>query len=76
MGADQPHNAVRAEELGLALTLDPATASPASLRQTIGAALDDADMRRRARDTAVEINTLPGVGSAVSSLEELAVAPR
>ena len=73
LGADQPHNAQRAEELGLALTLDAATASPASIRQTVEAALYDDAMRRRTRAAAEETNALPGVDAAVPLLEALSV---
>lgn len=71
LGADQPHNAARAEELGVARTLDTATASPATIRETVGLALADAPGRERARDLAREIAALPPVAHAVPLLEGL-----
>jgi UDP:flavonoid glycosyltransferase YjiC (YdhE family) len=72
LGADQPHNAQRAEQLGLALTLDAAHVSPSSIRTTVEAALYDDPMRQRTRAMADEIDALPGVDAAISLLVELA----
>lgn len=72
LGADQPHNAQRAEQLGLALTLDAAGASPTAIRTAVRAALCDDPMRRRARATAEEIDALPAADVAVPLLEQLA----
>ena len=41
LGADQPHNALRAGELGVATTLDAATAGPDEIRDAARAALAD-----------------------------------
>jgi MGT family glycosyltransferase len=72
LGADQPHNAQRAQELGLALTRDAATATPTSIGGTVQAALYDVPMRRRTRAMADEIDALPGVHAVIARLTELA----
>lgn len=72
LGADQPHNAGRAEQLGLALTLDAATASPSAIGETVQAALYDEPMRQRTRAMAEEFNALPGVDAALPLLADLA----
>jgi UDP:flavonoid glycosyltransferase YjiC (YdhE family) len=74
LGADQPHNAIRAEELGLAVSRDAATVTAHAVRQTVTAALQDDDMRRRARDVAREMAELPSVVAAVPLLERLATS--
>ena len=76
LGADQPHNASRAEELGLALTLDAATVSPESIRRAAETALYDEPMRRRARAVAQEIDALPGVEAVLPLLEALSRSGR
>ena len=65
LGADQPHNALRAEELGLARALDAATATPETIRRIVSEALDDQATRERARRVADKINGLPGVEETV-----------
>ena len=72
LGADQPHNAARAAELGLARTLDAAKVTPDQIRQTVGAALADEGLARRARRVADEIAALPDVEATVPLLEALA----
>jgi UDP:flavonoid glycosyltransferase YjiC (YdhE family) len=74
LGADQPHNALRAEELGLARALDAATATPETIRRIVSEALDDQATRERARRVADEINGLPGVDETVPLLEALHTA--
>jgi UDP:flavonoid glycosyltransferase YjiC (YdhE family) len=69
LGADQPHNALRAEELGLARTLDAATATPDAIRRTVNEALHDDVMIERARRMADEFDRLPGVEETVPLLE-------
>ncbi len=68
LGADQPHNARRAEELGLARTLDAATVTPDTLRRTVTVMLDDADTAARTRRVAAEIDAQPGVDEAARLL--------
>lgn len=72
LGADQPHNASRATELGLARTLDAATATPAEIGDAIRAALADEGMAARSRLVAEEIASLPYVDGTVPLLEALA----
>jgi UDP:flavonoid glycosyltransferase YjiC (YdhE family) len=69
LGADQPHNARRAEQLGLARVLDAATCTPEAIRQRVVEVLADQAARERARRVADEIDALPGVEKAVQLLE-------
>lgn len=68
LGADQPHNARRAEELGLALTLDAATATPAEIARHARSALRDTTMAQRCRSVAAELDALPGAEAAVAAV--------
>src|SRR6476469_4509907 len=70
LGADQPHNALRAGELGVATMLDPVTAGPEEIREAARAALADEAMAERCREVADELASLPPVGSAVAALED------
>lgn len=72
LGADQPHNAVRAAELGVARVLDAATASPGEIASTVTAALTDDDLARAAGRVADEVAALPPVDEVVAVLEGLA----
>jgi UDP:flavonoid glycosyltransferase YjiC (YdhE family) len=72
LGADQPHNAVRAEQLGVARTLDAATVTPEQIRRTVQDALLDDAARDLARRMAAEVDALPGAEDTVPLLEELA----
>jgi MGT family glycosyltransferase len=74
LGADQPHNAARAEVLGLASTLDAATAGPDTIRRSVDDMLMDAAARDRAGQVADEIRSLPDVEHVVALLEQLRVA--
>ena len=69
LGADQPHNARRAEQLGVARILDAATVTPDEIRRVVIEALSDEELAGRARRMAVEINELPGVEETVPLLE-------
>lgn len=73
LGADQPHNAARAAELGLARVLDAASVTPAKIRRSVEDALHDQVSRERARRVAVEVAALPPAEEAVPLLERLAV---
>ena len=72
LGADQPHNARRAAELGVATVLDAATATPAELGAAVAAALADRASYDRARALKAEIDALPSVAATVARLEQLA----
>ena len=74
LGADQPHNARRSEELGVATSLDAATATPDEIAAHVRAALADDAMALRCRALADEVRAQPGLDSAVSTLEEAASA--
>jgi UDP:flavonoid glycosyltransferase YjiC (YdhE family) len=69
IGADQPVNARRCEELGLARTLDAARATPDSVRQAVSGVLADPTYRRNAARLRAEIAALPGPEHAVTLLE-------
>jgi UDP:flavonoid glycosyltransferase YjiC (YdhE family) len=71
MGADQPLNAARCEELGLGRMLDPIEATPEIVRDVISAVLADASYRRAAERMREEIAALPGPEHAVRLLERL-----
>ncbi len=72
LGADQPHNAKRAAELGVARALDAASASPEEIRGAVSTMLADDSVSDRARQLAAEIDELPGVEATVPLLELLA----
>jgi UDP:flavonoid glycosyltransferase YjiC (YdhE family) len=76
LGADQPHNARRAEDLGLARVLDAATCTPETIGRSVVEGLDDLAARERARRFADEIDALPGVEETVPLLEALCTATR
>jgi UDP:flavonoid glycosyltransferase YjiC (YdhE family) len=69
IGADQPLNARRCEELGLARTLDAVRATPDSVRQAVSGVLADPTYRRNAARLRAEIAALPGPEHAVTLLE-------
>lgn len=68
LGADQPHNARRARELGLAMTMDALVATPTEIADRARAALADDAMIRRCREAAAELHSLPGVDTAVAAV--------
>jgi UDP:flavonoid glycosyltransferase YjiC (YdhE family) len=70
LGADQPHNATRAAELGLATVLDAASATPSDIAEAARGALADTIMRERCEAVAAELHALPGVDAAVAALED------
>ena len=71
MGADQPLNAARCAELGLALTLDPVSATPDDVRAAVTAVLDEPSYRKAAERMRDEIGSLPAPAQAVAALEQL-----
>jgi UDP:flavonoid glycosyltransferase YjiC (YdhE family) len=72
LGADQPHNARRVAELGLAEVLDASTATASEIGARASAALADVGMRERCTAVAEELRALPDVTSAVAALEAAA----
>jgi MGT family glycosyltransferase len=71
LGADQPLNAGRAEQLGVALVLDAVAAAPEAIRAAAAAVLADPAYHRRAQRIRDEIAALPGPEHAVALLESL-----
>lgn len=72
MGADQPHNARRCAELGVALTLDPVDATAEAVRDAVDALLADGEHRRSAQQIKAEIDELPAARTIIPVLEQLA----
>ena len=71
MGADQPLNAARAQQLGVAKVLDAMDATPAAIREAANAVMADASYRRKAGLIRDEIAALPGPEHALALLEQL-----
>ncbi len=71
MGADQPLNAKRCTDLGVALVLDPIAARPHDIRNAARTVLSDPRYRHNAQRLQAEIATLPGPEHAVTLLEQL-----
>lgn len=71
MGADQPLNAARCEELGVALVLDALTATPAAVREAMSTVLSEPSYRSAAERIRDEIAALPAPEYAVTLLERL-----
>jgi MGT family glycosyltransferase len=76
MGADQPWNAARCEELGVALVLDALRATPDDVRAAVSTVLDDPSYRAAAERMRDEIRALPGPEHAVRLVERLVEADR
>ena len=72
MGADQPANAARCQTLGVGLSLDPMRVSPAEIRDSVLAVLQDPVYRRAAQRLQAEIAAQPDVATTVHLLEQLA----
>ena len=71
MGADQPFNAARAAQLGVARVLDPVAATPEDVRDAVAAVLEQPSYREAAGQLQAEFVALPGPAHAVSLLERL-----
>ncbi|MFN2471166.1 MAG: glycosyltransferase [Gaiellaceae bacterium] len=76
MGADQPHNAARCAELGVARVLDAVEATPETVRAAVSTVLGDPTYRRAAERIRDEIATLPEPAHAVRLLERLVAEKR
>lgn len=72
LGADQPSNARRADQLGVARVLDATSATPEDLRAFLVTVLEDPSYQRRALRLRDEIAALPSPGRMVRLLERLA----
>jgi hypothetical protein len=76
MGADQPWNATRCEELGVAVVLDAMRATPEDVREAVSSVLEDPSYRAAAELVREEIRRLPGPEHAVRLIERLLEADR
>jgi MGT family glycosyltransferase len=74
LGADQPLNAARCAELGVAELLDAGTSSAEDVRAAVACVLSDPLYRTGAERIREEIAGLPGPEHAVRLLERLAAA--
>jgi UDP:flavonoid glycosyltransferase YjiC (YdhE family) len=72
MGADQPRNAARCQELGVARALDAVRATPETVREAVANVLADPSYRSAAERIADEIAALPGPDHAGRLIERLA----
>ena len=73
IGADQPLNAERCTELGVAAILDPLEVTPEGVRAEVSKVLHDPSYRRNAELLRDEISALPELGEAVGLIEQLAL---
>jgi UDP:flavonoid glycosyltransferase YjiC (YdhE family) len=71
MGADQPLNAVRCEQLGVGIVLDAVRATSRSVAEAVTAVLSDPTYRAAAQRIRDEITALPGPEAVVPLLEGL-----
>lgn len=76
MGADQPLNAARCVELGVAQALDAVTATPDTIREAVLAVLGGPTYRQAAGRLRDELAALPGPAHALLLLEQLAAERR
>jgi UDP:flavonoid glycosyltransferase YjiC (YdhE family) len=76
MGADQPLNAARCEELRVARVLDAVEATPEMVREAVSAVLSDPTYRTGAERLRDEIAALPGPAHALTLLERLGTERR
>ena len=72
LGADQPLNASRCEEVGAGRALDAVGATPALVSEVVSAVLNDPSYRLAAERLRDELAALPGPAHAVTLLERLA----
>jgi UDP:flavonoid glycosyltransferase YjiC (YdhE family) len=75
MGADQPQNAARCKELGVARVLDAVSATPETVRDAVADVLSDPGYRAAAARIADEIAALPAPEDMATLLEQLAARP-
>lgn len=72
MGADQPLNAARCAELGVAQALDALATTPQQVRQAAAQVLANQSYRRAAQALRDEIAALPAPDQLIPALEQLA----
>lgn len=68
LGADQPHNALRAANLGVAMKLDATTVTTAQVAACARALLGDNPIRERCVAVADEVRALPPISHAIDAL--------
>jgi UDP:flavonoid glycosyltransferase YjiC (YdhE family) len=73
MGADQPANAARCAELGVARVLDAVSATPENVCEAVSAVLAQPAYQQAAERIGAEIAALPGPTHAVELLEQLSL---
>ncbi|MFN8077678.1 MAG: glycosyltransferase [Kineosporiaceae bacterium] len=71
MGADQPLNAARCEQLGVAVVLDPTEVTPDEVARAVRHPLTDQRLREAARAVAEQWRDLPGPDAALDAVERL-----
>ena len=76
MGADQPMNAARCMQLGVARVLDPIEATPGAVRTAVSAVLTDTGYRQAAGQIQDEFAAMPGPAHTIPLLERLAAEKR
>jgi UDP:flavonoid glycosyltransferase YjiC (YdhE family) len=76
IGADQPLNAARCEQLGVGVVLDAVHTSPHEVRDTVASVLADPSYTHAAARMQAEAAGLPDAASAVTLLERLAAQRR
>jgi UDP:flavonoid glycosyltransferase YjiC (YdhE family) len=74
--SDQPDNARRCEQLGVAKVIAPGDRTPEAFRDAVRAVLRDPSLRRNAEGLREEIQALPSLEQAVALLERLAAERR
>ncbi len=76
ISADQPDNARRCEQLGVAKVILPENRTPGAIRDAVRTVLQDPSFRQNAERLREEMERLPGPEHAVGMLERLAAEPR
>jgi MGT family glycosyltransferase len=74
MGADQPLNADRCAQLGVAEALDAVSSTSADIAEATGRVIRDASYRAQAKLLSDEAYSLPGAGHAASLIERLSLS--
>jgi UDP:flavonoid glycosyltransferase YjiC (YdhE family) len=71
MGADQPHNAKRCQDLGCAIVLDQITATPAQIRHAVVETLGNQLYRRASEEIMHLFRSLPDVYEVILRMERM-----
>jgi UDP:flavonoid glycosyltransferase YjiC (YdhE family) len=73
VSADQPDNARRCEQIGVAKVISPDNRTPEAFRQAVAAVLSDPRYRSNAQRLRVEMERLPSQEDVIGWLEQLAI---